>query len=205
MTEMSLRTHSAALAAVTDLFQEKVKTLNLSSLRRLASALREPEAGAEQLVRAVETATIGAHQVQTLKGSGLGEPIAREAGVAALDALTVDENPEAWAASELLGAGETAERIGVARASLDNWRRAHKVIAFRKGIRNFMYPIRQFERQRPLAGIERVWAQFEDDDVAWDWLVAANPLTDGTAPIDWLRKGKIEEVVRAAEGAFDYQ
>jgi len=46
------------------------------------------------------------------------------------------------------------------------------VLAFRRGIRNFVYPVRQFDRQRP---IER------------------------------LRKGKVEEVVRAAEGALDFQ
>jgi hypothetical protein len=205
MTEMSFRTHGAAVAAVTDLFQEKVKTLNLSSLRRLASALRGPQTDAEELVRAVETATNDAPPVRTLKGSGLGELVSREAGATAIEAITVDEDAESWAASELLGAGETAERIGVARASLDNWRRAHRVIAFRKGIRNFVYPIRQFHRQRPLEGIDRVWAQFEDDDVAWDWLIATNPQTGDAAPIDWLRKGKIEDVVRAAEGAFDYQ
>lgn len=205
MTEMSLRTRDAAVAAVTDLFKERVKTLNLSSLRRLASALQGPQKNADELARVVETATSDAVPVRTLKGSGLGDLVSREAGAAAIEALAIDGDPEDWAASELLGAGETAERIGVARASLDNWRKVHKVIAFRKGIRNFAYPIRQFHRQRPLDGIDRVWAQFEDDDMAWDWLIATNRQTGGVAPIDWLRKGKIADVVRAAEGAFDYQ
>lgn len=205
MTEISLRTRSAALATVTDLFQEKVKTLNLPSLRRLANALQGPQTDPEKLVRAVETATSDGFSVRTLKGSGLGTLVSREAGAAAIEALVVDEHSENRADSELLGAGETAERIGVARASLDNWRRVHKVIALRKGIRNFVYPLRQFQRRRPLEGIDQVWAQFEDDDIAWDWLVAINPHTGDVAPIDWLRKGKVEDVVRAAEGAFDYQ
>jgi hypothetical protein len=211
MTEISLRTRSTALATVNDLFQEKVKTLDLALLRRLASALQGLQTDAEELVRAVEavyavkTSTSDDHSVHTLKGTGLGKLVPREAGAAAIEALTVNEHTDNWAESELLGAGETAMRIDVARASLDNWRRAHKVIAFRKGVRNFVYPIRQFKRHRPLEGIEQVWAQFKDDDVAWDWLIAANPQTGGVAPIDWLQKGKIEEVVRAAEGEYDYQ
>lgn len=205
MTEMSFRSHSAALAAVTELFQEKVKELKLSSLRRLASALQEPQTGAEDIVHAVETAASDGPPARVLKGSGLGELVPRDAGDAAIEALAVDVDDKDWALSELLGAGETAERIGVARTSLDNWRRAHKVIAFRKGVRNFLYPVRQFERRGPVEGIDRVRAQFEDDGVAWEWLVAANPATGDLAPIDWLRKGKVDDVVRAAEGAFDYQ
>lgn len=105
----------------------------------------------------------------------------------------------------MLGAGDMAERLGVARTSLDNWRRAHKILAFRKGVRNYVYPVRQFERLAPLEGLDRVRACFGDDDTAWEWLVTPNRHTGDAAPIERLRKGKIDEVARAAEGALDYQ
>jgi hypothetical protein len=35
-------------------------------------------------------------------------------------------------------------------------------------------------------------------------LVTPNRMVGGVVPIDRLHKGKVEEVVRAAEGAFDY-
>jgi len=205
MTQMSFQTHQAALAAVTDLFEEKARALSLASLRKLANALQSPRTDAEDIVRAVVPPAMEGIPGRVLKGKGLGPLVSREAGIAAFEAVTADLDDPDWAGSELLGAGETAERIGVARTSLDNWRRAHKVIAFRKGLRNFVYPARQFHRQRPLDGIDRVWSQFGDDDVAWDWLIGPNQQTGGVAPIDWLRKGKIEEVARAAEGSFDFQ
>jgi hypothetical protein len=205
MTEMSLQTHGDALATVTDLFEEKVSALSLPLLRKLARALRGPTASAEDLARAVITIAGDGPPARTLDGGGLGEIVAREVGAAALDEITSEVADEDWAGSDLFGAGETARRIGVARTSLDNWRRVHKVIAFRKGIRNFVYPARQFHHQRPLEGIDRVWTRFDDDEIAWEWLITANRQTGGAAPIDWLRKGKVEDVARAAEGAFEFQ
>lgn len=205
MTDLSLRTHSAAVAAVTDLFHQKVEALSLKSLRRLASALEGSRPDAEKLVQAVISTASDSLPPRALHGGGLGRLLSAEDGRASLDAAAVDDESTDWAASELLGAGETAERVGVARTSLDNWRRVHKVLAFRKGVRNYVYPVRQFDRQRPVDGLDRVRVHFPDDEAAWEWLVEANERTGGVAPIEHLRKGKVEDVVRAAEGALDYQ
>lgn len=204
MTHASLRTRQDALAAVTTLFQQKVGALSVATLRELAAALQRPQPDAEHLARAVVAAAADT-PVRTLAGRGLGDLLAAPAGMARLDRVTVEDDTDEWAASELLGAGETSARLGVARASLDNWRRAHKVLAFRKGIRNYVYPVRQFERHAPVDGLERVRAHFEDDETAWEWLVSANRLTGGVEPLERLRKGNVEEVARAAEGALDYQ
>jgi hypothetical protein len=61
-------------------------------------------------------------------------------GAAAIEAITVVEDSEDWAETELLSVGKAAERVGIARTSLDNWHRAHNVIDFRKGVHNFVYP-----------------------------------------------------------------
>jgi hypothetical protein len=204
MNHASLRTRRDALEAVTTLFQEKVGALSVATLRELAAALQRPQADPGQLARAVVSAASD-KPVRTLTGGGLGEVLAATVATARLDRITVEDESDEWAASELLGAGETAARLGVARASLDNWRRAHKILAFRKGVRNYVYPARQFERHAPVAGLDRVRAHFEDDEAAWEWLVTENRHTGGVEPIEWLRKGRADDVARAAEGALDYQ
>ena len=80
-----------------------------------------------------------------------------------------------------------------------------KVIAFRKDAHGFVYPARQFDHSRPIEGLDRVAGYFPSPEEAWEWLVTPNQYTDSAAPIDRLRSGHIEEVVRAAEGANDYQ
>jgi hypothetical protein len=68
VTEMSFRTHSVTIAAVTDLFQEKVKTLNVSSLAPTHKRSPRP---------ANECGRVGSRDhdnspTRTLKRSGLG-------------------------------------------------------------------------------------------------------------------------------------
>jgi len=36
-------------------------------------------------------------------------------------------------------------------------------------------------------------------------MVTPNRITGGIEPLEWLRLGKINDVMRAAEGACDYQ
>ncbi|QPI75566.1 antitoxin Xre/MbcA/ParS toxin-binding domain-containing protein [Sphingobium sp. Cam5-1] len=48
-------------------------------------------------------------------------------------------------------------------------------------------------------------AYFSDDETAREWLVTPNHYTGNAAPIERLRKGQVDEGVRAAEGALDYQ
>ncbi|WP_246812507.1 hypothetical protein [Microvirga sp.] len=143
--------------------------------------------------------------VLVMKGSGLGLLVSLEEGKALLDEITVDDDSTNWAASEILGVARIAEELGTSAATLDLWRDNGTVIAFRKDAHEFVYPERQFEHARPIEGIDRVAGYFPSPEEAWEWLVTPNQYTDSAAPIDRLRSGHIEEVVRAAEGANDYQ
>lgn len=138
-------------------------------------------------------------------GKGIGDVLPEPVAIARLDKLTVTDEIDEWAASDLLGAGDITARLGVSRTSLDNWRRAHRIFAFRKGVRNYVYPLRQFERKAPIAGLDKVRAHLDHDETAWEWMVTPNRFTGGIEPVEWLRKGRIDDVVRAAEGASDYQ
>jgi hypothetical protein len=74
----------------------------------------------------------------------------------------------------------------------------------RKGLRNFLYPLRQFDHFKPVEGLDSVAALFPSPEDAWEWLVAPNRMTDGEPPIEKLRSGKVQMVRNAAEGALDY-
>lgn len=196
MTQTQIKTREDARDAVISF----INSLNALTLLKLAKALQRSRPDPDRLVRRMLEET---EEARKITGTGLGQLLTIAEGWARLDAiLEVGDQP---VETELLGAGDMAERLGVARASLDNWRRAHKVLALRKGVRNYVYPVRQFDRLAPLEGLDRVRAYFSDDYAAWEWLVTPNRYTGDTEPIERLRKGMLDEVVRAAEGALDYQ
>ncbi len=140
---------------------------------------------------------------RVLQGGGVGPVVSAAEGARLLDAITTDDEAADWVQSELLGAGELAQRLGIARGTLDNWRKAGRIVALRKGLRNFVYPLRQFDRRRPVEGLDQVAEQFTSAEETWEWLVTPNRMTDGKAPIDALHAGDVRGVVSAAAGAFD--
>jgi HAD superfamily hydrolase (TIGR01509 family) len=140
-----------------------------------------------------------------IKGSGLGPLVSLEEGLARLEEITVDDDSTDWAESELLETDSMAKRLGVQVATLDDWRSDGKTIAFCNDADEFVYPVRQFEHARPIEGLNQVARYFPSPEEAWEWMVTPNRYTSGVAPIDRLRSKHIEEVVRAAEGADDFQ
>ncbi len=71
-------------------------------------------------------------------------------------------------------------------------------------MRNYVYPTRQFDGRRPIEGLDRIIPFFVMREDAWEWLVTPNRMTGDLAPIERLRAGRIDEIVRAAEGALDF-
>lgn len=139
-----------------------------------------------------------------LQGSGIGPIVSVVEGKKLLDAITVDDEASDWTESDLVGAGILVELLNISRGRLDSWRRTKSVIAFRRGPRNYVYPLRQFERCGPIEGLDIIASQFPSPEDAWEWLVAPNRMTEDKPPIDMLRNGDLSRVKRAAEGAFDY-
>lgn len=194
-------------AALTKAIESKVERMPLHDLVELASMLKVPLPDVTNAVRRREpksTSSPPPSNGRVLQGNGVGPVVSAAEGSRLLDAITVDEEAADWAQSELVGAGDLVQRLSIARGTLDNWRKAGKVIALRKGLRNFVYPLRQFDRRRPLGGLDEVAEHFASAEEAWEWLVAPNQMTDGKAPIDALHAGDVRGVVSAAAGAFDY-
>lgn len=196
-----------ARAALTKAIESKVERMPLHDLVELASTLKVPVpavAKASSRRGPKSESPPASSEGRVLQGEGIGPVVSVAEGGKLLDAITVDDGVADWVESELVGAGDLVQRLSIARGTLDNWRKAGKVIALRKGLRNFVYPLRQFDRRRPVEGLDEVAEHFASAEETWEWLVAPNRMTDGKAPIDALHAGDVRGVVSAAEGAFDY-
>ena len=194
-------------AALTKAIESKVERMPLHDLVELASALKVAVPSAVRTIRRREAKAVAppaAPGNRVLQGAGVGPVVPAAEGGRLLDAITVDDDAADWIESELVGAGALVQRLSIAPSTLDNWRKAGKVVALRKGLRNFVYPIRQFDRRRPVEGLDQVAEHFTSAEEAWEWLVAPNRMTDCKAPIDALHAGDVKGVVSAAAGAFDY-
>lgn len=194
-------------AALTKAIESKVERMPLHDLVELASTLKVAVPAVAKAIsrRAPKSVSSAApSEGRLLQGEGVGPIVSAAEGGRLLDAITIDDGAADWAESELVGAGDLVQRLSIARGTLDNWRKAGKVIALRKGLRNFVYPLRQFDRRRPVEGLDRVAEHFASAEETWEWLVAPNRMTEGKAPIDALHVGDVRGVVNAAAGAFDY-
>ncbi|BBK40698.1 hypothetical protein STVA_07180 [Allostella vacuolata] len=194
-------------AALTRAIESKVERMPLQDLVELASTLKVVVPAVARAIPRREPKPVSSSassESRVLLGDGVGPVVPAAEGGRLLDAITVDHEAADWAESELVGAGTLVQRLGIARGTLDNWRKAGKVIALRKGLRNFVYPVRQFDRRRPVEGLDEVAKHFSSAEEAWEWLVAPNRMTDGKAPIDALHAGDVRGVVNAAASAFDY-
>jgi hypothetical protein len=200
------QSHSARIA-LTRAIESKVERMDMAGLLELAEALKVPVPATAKAIRGRKQKPLtrsSAREERVFQGSGIGPVVSASEGSRLLDAITVDDNNADWVESYLVGAGELVKRLKISRGTLDNWRKANKIIALRKGLRNFLYPLRQFEQRRPVPGLERVVPLFASAEEAWEWLVAPNRMTEGKPPIEKLRDGDVAMVTSAAEGALDY-
>ncbi len=198
------RTDRTALAKA---IESKVEKMPMADLLALASTLNVHVPAARQTKRRGEPAEAerrAAPDDRVLRGGGVGPVVSAAEGGRLLDAITVDVDSKDWIESDVLGAGALVTWLSISRGTLDNWRKARKVLALRKGLRNFVYPTRQFYRSRPLEGLDLVAEHFAAPEDAWEWLVAPNRMTGGKPPIEALRDGEAPAVARAAAGAYDY-
>ena len=198
-----------ARTALTKAIESKVERMDMAGLLELAVTLNVPvpASAKAKAIRGRERKPVTRPPAPTdkvLQGSGIGPVVSAAEGSRLLDAITVDNKASDWVESDLIGAGELVNRLNISRGTLDNWRKANKIIALRKGLRNFLYPLRQFERRRPVEGLDVIASLFTSPEETWEWLVAPNHMTDDKPPIDKLRDGDVALVKSAAQGAFDY-
>lgn len=136
-----------------------------------------------------------------LEGGGLAdesELLSPEEGLRRLRIGAVAIRVEDWG-GEVLGPQAAAAKIGVARSTLDNWRHAGDLVTLPKGKQRHVIPMVQFHEGRPVDGLGRVLAIAISPQVAWQWLIQPSARLDGKTPLEVLKQGGTDEVVRAAE------
>ncbi len=138
-----------------------------------------------------------------LEGDGLGDILSPEQGRQALRAHATDLPPERWA-GEVAKPTELAKRLGISRATLDNWRRDGVVLALPKGLRSHVYPVAQFDADGvPLKGLREVLALTDGKaGVAWRWLVTPHVDFNSERPLNALNRGEVVDVENAAQRDF---
>jgi len=154
--------------------------------------------------RAAANGSAASGSVLNLVGEGHGKLLSRHEAERRLAAVAETVAPEAWAGSELASPTELKTRLGVSRSTLNNWRSHGRVVALRKGLRNHVYPLRQFQGAAPIEGLGAIIAAHVSAEEAWDWLISPNSATNDEAPLEVLRRGDIGLVLRAADGEVDY-
>ncbi len=124
----------------------------------------------------------------------------RELGKPHTDLEASSYGPQQWA-GDIAGPTELERRLGIARSTLHRWQKRNEVIAFRTGGRKFVFPIAQFVDGRPVGGIKEVVSLFDDNRLAWRWLVKPNTELSGQAPVHLLKVDQLEDVLSAAKKA----
>jgi hypothetical protein len=100
-----------------------------------------------------------------------------------------------------LTAEQAASLYGITRQAIDNRRKRGSLLAVQLGRRGYRYPAWQFTETGVLAGLDRVLAALETSS-PWTriaFMLNANAWLDGRRPLDLLRAGEIDAVIRAAD------
>ena len=100
-----------------------------------------------------------------------------------------------------LSVEQVSELIGISRQAVDQRRSQNQLIGLTQGKRGYAYPAFQFEDGKALDGLKEVLAALSGHDPWMQSIFFANgnDRLNGRTPLDALRQGKTEAVVRAAE------
>lgn len=134
------------------------------------------------------------------EGEGFGDLLDLDEGRARLSAYATAMRLEDWA-GDVAGPGEIEARLGVKRSTLHDWRMRGAVIGLKTGARKHVFPLAQFIDGRPVEGMAHVLGVIGDPRAAWRWLTTRKPSIGG-APLDLLKRGKLDDVAAAARRDF---
>jgi len=98
-------------------------------------------------------------------------------------------------------AAEAGKLLKLTRQAVDKRRKARKLLALEFGKRGHLYPAFQFDEQIA-DNLQRVLTVIDRRVENWTLLaffLNGNRYLKGATPLEWLREGKLEEVLRAAK------
>ncbi len=175
-------------------YQYSVFTITLGSLLVRAGAVVE---------KAVDVFVRPPHASERLigLGGGINTAFTLEQGRESVAALIEEDSNLGWVESQVVNEDELANKFNVLEDTVKQWRASGEIIGIAGGL---LYPVRQFFKGRPIAGLDLVLAHFDSPDLAWEWLITPNTYTLGLPPLSRLRVGAVSEVQLALNGALDF-
>ncbi|ADO76089.1 conserved uncharacterized protein [Stigmatella aurantiaca DW4/3-1] len=176
------------MTSVQEASRSLVLELDQSSLESL---LKELESSFEIVLRVLE-------QPEVLKMIQTVDPLAlaRVRGLRARQELLSAEGGS-------VGASDLAKLLEVTRQTVDDRRKAGKLLGVERGKHGYAYPIWQVsEEGQPLKGLEEVLAALRDHDT-WsklNFFLSKDPrLPEHKHPLDALRAGEVDKAVGIAK------
>jgi hypothetical protein len=109
-------------------------------------------------------------------------------------------------AGGLMNSSQVASLLRLTRQAVDKRRLANKLIAIPQGQHGFGYPSCQFDEKGPIPGLEEMLSTLEVED-AWMqliFLLSPNANLDDQSPLQLLRSGETEPVLRVAATLGDH-
>jgi biotin operon repressor len=100
----------------------------------------------------------------------------------------------------VLSGAQVAKVLGLSRQAVEKRRRQGQLIGLTQGKRGYAYPAWQFERGRTLANLEGVLDVLQSHDpwMKLAFFVNRNDRLNGRSPLEQLRSGEFEAVLKAA-------
>lgn len=197
-----VRTLAKIIAAVSDVVAELPEASRRELARSKGKFRNALLHATEQRAQKGRARKRPAADIETSRGAGLGALISLEEGRSHLDRYAIAKPLERWA-GPVAGAGEIEESLGIPRSTLSNWQKRGAVVGLLRGERKLAYPLEQFVDARPLEGIADVLRVARDARAAWLWMRQAHGALEGQSPLEALRGGDRDTVVRVAERDFD--
>jgi hypothetical protein len=95
---------------------------------------------------------------------------------------------------------QAAGALGITRQAVEKRRQAGRLLAVSTGRRGYLYPAWQFTPEGVLPGLEQVLSLLADHDpwMRLAFVLNANTALGGESPLETLRRGDVEPVLRAA-------
>lgn len=139
--------------------------------------------------------------VEKRKGEGVGKLLSQREGRKRIENYITPMRLEDWA-GPVAGPGEIERKYGTRRSTLHDWQKRGAVVGLLRGERKHAFPLAQFVDGRPIEGMTQVNRIISNPRVAWLWLVRPHSATGGRPPLEYLKEGRIEDVVAVAEHDF---
>lgn len=183
---------AAFIARALDALTILVRSIDAESVSEAAAAMTP----FETLVKALQAPSAAAALLEPRVREDDSEALLRKALLRGL----LDRQAILRAEGGTVPTEEAARILGISPQAVTKRRKAGKLIGLTLGRRGYVYPLWQFDRGGTIAGLQQVLAQLHEHD---PWMQAIFMLNhdlylDGARPLDELRHGNLDAVLRAA-------